>query len=201
MRETPPASIQGRLQGQGTNTLGESARKHGSHVGLGVCSRRLSWAALLVVPFILSVLSPTLIGAVQRRKQFQCATLAVSTGEVPAGTSAHRNIRMLRAGRCGSEDFSFFLPAPPRGWRARSLGIRSGTGFDILRVLRRARWNPSSVGLRSAEPRGGSSTEIFCPPCPPCVRTSSVSSPAGVGTRLTRSPGFGFRRWSTANIL
>ena len=117
------------------------ARQHGSHVGLGFRSRRLSWAALLVVPFILSVLSPTLIGAVQRRKQFQCATLALSTGEVPAGTSAHRKTSMLGAGRCGSEDFSFFLPTPA----ARLAGSLSGHSFgDGIR-------HPARSAARSME--------------------------------------------------
>ena len=147
---------------------------------MGVCSRRLSWAALLVVPFILSVLSPTLIGAVQRRKQFQCATLALSAGEVPAGTSAHGKTRMLWAGRCGSKILVSFSPRRREAGGLALWASCSGTGFDIWRVLRRARWNTSSVGLRSAEPRGGSITEIFCPPCPPCVRTSSASSASAV---------------------
>ena len=30
------------------------------------------------------------------------------------------------------KDFSFFLPAPPRGWRARSLGILFGDGIRHL---------------------------------------------------------------------
>ena len=137
------------------------SRKVGSHRVLGWALVRVAGGCLVVVTFIPSVSPPTLIGAVQRSKQFQCATLVVSTGEILAGISADRNCLYEKGpGGVGQKNLVSFSRAGSLlrafgGWRDPSLPGRDGAPEY---------GSPSRRVAEGLEPLRGSSTEFFlCP--------------------------------------
>ena len=167
--------------------------------GVGLWSA-LAGGCLVVVTFIPSVSPPTLIGAVQRSKQFQCATLVVSTGEMPAGISAARNCLYDNGvpGGVGQKNLVSFSRAGSFSGHSVGGGIRAICGRNGARDVRIPIPAGCGGGLEPPGDRALNSLPTLSRP----VYTSSCPDPnRGRGPlRRGRLVPYWFLPWSTSKV-